>query len=85
MNVGIKFCGGCNPKYDRGDVAKLLMKNLEYYDIEYVNKDKSYDIVIVLQGCERACANLKNINTKRQYSITSFSEALDVYKILKIK
>ena len=25
MKVGIKYCGGCNPRYDRGEfVSKLL-------------------------------------------------------------
>ena len=35
MKVGVKFCGGCNPRYDRGG---LLRK---------IKEDPSHDIYLV--------------------------------------
>lgn len=55
MNIGIKYCGGCNPKYDRKDFLKLLEREF-IYKFEVAKIDKIYDIVIVLCGCTSCCA-----------------------------
>jgi len=58
----IKFCGGCNPRYDRGEaVAKI--KKIFGEKISFFNHDPqiSRDIGIVVQGCENECVQLKNL------------------------
>ncbi len=58
MKIGIKYCGGCNPTYDRTDVATKLKLHIGQSDsIEIAKKEIIYDLVVILCGCTSACAN----------------------------
>lgn len=56
MKVGIQFCGGCNPRIDRGHIARELQQALVSmgYIVVYNNLDA--DIMIFLSGCMTGCA-----------------------------
>lgn len=56
MIIGIKYCGGCNSRYDRKEILLKLQKEYDY-QFEIALEDKVYDIVIVLCGCSTACVN----------------------------
>ncbi len=57
MTVNIRFCGGCNPRYDRGAFAGRIQK--EYPDFQYqYNSPENTDAVILLCGCSAACAHI---------------------------
>lgn len=57
MTVNIWFCGGCNPRYDRGDFARRLIQN--YPELQFVyNAVQDTDVVILLCGCSAACARV---------------------------
>ncbi len=76
MLIGIKFCGGCNPRYDRKKVANSLTKTLNLIDkncsIKDVEDHKEYDIVFVISGCLVNCASIKEFHVRnRLYYITS--------------
>ncbi|MDD7392265.1 MAG: hypothetical protein SOY60_01740 [Fusobacterium gastrosuis] len=78
----IKFCGGCNPLYNRKEVYRKLIEN------DAINNKDGF---IILNGCQRGCKNfqkceinsqeyiLKNLNTKIK------EEALFNWIIEKIK
>lgn len=51
--VVFKFCGGCNPLFDRSRVynrTKQLLNNQEE-----INKEYSLETLIILNGCTRGC------------------------------
>lgn len=54
MRVGIVFCGGCNPYYDRGQLAQDLVTTL--CDHQFVYNSLDCDLVIYLSGCTSNCA-----------------------------
>ena len=56
MTVSIQFCGGCNPRIDRGQVARELQEAMEAMDIEVVFNTLVADVVIFLSGCMSGCA-----------------------------
>lgn len=61
MRIGIKFCGGCNPFYDRcSRVSKFREANPGH---EYVISDTSAvcDIWMVVCGCSRRCADVSGL------------------------
>jgi 4-hydroxybutyrate CoA-transferase len=65
MKIGIKYCGGCNPTYDRTAVVTKLNTHIgKGHSIETALSGSFYDIVIILCGCTSACANHNNIETK---------------------
>ncbi|MCI7146084.1 MAG: hypothetical protein MR991_06580 [Clostridiales bacterium] len=59
MKCGIKFCGGCNPRYDRGAAGREIRSRLENEDIEFVNatEDEKLDNLLVIGGCSACCAS----------------------------
>jgi hypothetical protein len=64
MRVGIKFCGGCNPRYDRSAACDEIRRVFEASGEEtpsmrfsYAKEGESYDILLMLAGCANACAD----------------------------
>ncbi len=57
--VGVKFCGGCNPRYDRvGEMEKTKDKN-PHIGFEAFNPAKEYEKVLLICGCERTCLRFR--------------------------
>lgn len=75
MKVRVKFCGGCNPRYDRVAAYEVLK---EKFDL--TNEDFA-DYVVVLAGCRVACVKHQNqIALEKKYVIhnqTEFEQALN--------
>ncbi|MCH4072110.1 hypothetical protein [Pseudoramibacter sp.] len=69
VKTGIKFCGGCNPRYDRGAYADRLIKSLEK-PAELAVPGKAYDTVYVICGCQVCCADLSSLLARRFVYIT---------------
>ena len=56
MIVGIKFCGGCNPRIDRVGVAEAIKKRLIELGITVVYNNSDADFIVYLSGCSSSCA-----------------------------
>lgn len=56
--IRIKYCGGCNPQYDRVAVVEEMKARLGA-SVEWVGSDADpCDRVVAVQGCDTACADL---------------------------
>lgn len=59
--IGVRYCGGCNPRFDR--VA--LVKRLEgmFPELEFVPAEagKPYPAALVVCGCPARCANVSGL------------------------
>lgn len=53
--IGVRYCGGCNPTYDRVAVVKRLQKLLPEYTFTAAQPGTPYDAVLVVSGCPTAC------------------------------
>jgi hypothetical protein len=64
--VGVKFCGGCNPRYERG---KALEKIKEYFGSEprfvYAEEGGRYDLLLYIAGCVTRCTVLNAYSCER--------------------
>lgn len=60
--VGVKFCGGCNPRIDRGRIAKEIVRRLAPEGIEVLYSLVNVQFVIYLSGCTASCANKYDAN-----------------------
>ena len=57
MKIGVKYCGGCNPYYNRIKAAQFIKQSLPgHMFLPYV-QGETYDAVLVVCGCTAACAN----------------------------
>jgi hypothetical protein len=71
MRIGIKFCGGCNPRYDRsgalGKIRAHFEKDADDFAKDNIEKGKAifdfakdggkYDLLLVICGCSNQCAS----------------------------
>jgi hypothetical protein len=65
--IGIKYCGGCNPKFDRAALVQKLKRELgKKYDFEYAKEGTLYDTILVVCGCTSKCAKHENLKSKRE-------------------
>lgn len=74
MKLGIKYCGGCNPQYDRVGFVERLCKELKGVEFKYVKPDYIYDAVLVACGCKSCCANRDDITAKDGMVIASSTD-----------
>lgn len=61
--LGIIFCGGCNPQYDRGALAANTVSGLDV-ECEVVYNTTDCDCILYLSGCSSNCAYKYNICDK---------------------
>ena len=55
MICGVKFCGGCNPHYQRGDAFRRIQADLPEIEFEYAEEGVGYDHLLVIGGCTACC------------------------------
>ena len=48
----VKFCGGCNPRYDRGAAYQRIRSELDQaVSFSLPVEGQHYDILLILRGC----------------------------------
>ena len=62
MKIGIKYCGGCNPQYDRKNYTEYLINKYPDNDYEIAREDTFYDVLLVICGCFSCCAAYNDYN-----------------------
>lgn len=61
MKIGIKYCGGCNPRYNRKDFLEKLKRDLQDMPcLEFTTDRKSANVILELSGCSNACVSQEN-------------------------
>lgn len=83
MECGIRFCGGCNPRYNRADALKTLEEEFKG-EINFVIAEENvlYDFLLVIAGCTNCCASYEQFKAKE--SVIKLSDEADIEKIVKI-
>lgn len=71
MKIGIKYCGGCNPLFDRKKFAMRLMDDFKDLEFEPVGQDIKYDMILVINGCTRECAAHEELNADKKIIVNS--------------
>lgn len=59
MKCGIKFCGGCNPRYERGVASREIQSDCDTIDFSHAEEGVLYDCLLVIGGCPACCASYK--------------------------
>lgn len=82
MKIGIKYCGGCNPRFNRKETINKLDAYFEDIIFKPINESSWYDIVIVVCGCLTACVNKESINSNKIFEITPATSLIDIKKFI---
>lgn len=65
MKILIKYCGGCNSRYDRTREVKKLLEQFPQHTFVYAAGPEIYDICLLVCGCMTSCASAEGIAAKR--------------------
>jgi len=60
--IGIKYCGGCNPAYERVEMIERVQFRFNDRFLFLRHDEPDIDELILMSGCHRACAG-ENLNT----------------------
>ena len=73
--IGIKYCGGCNPAYERMEMIERVQSQLRDQILFLRYDEQGLDGLILVNGCPRSCA-AKDLSHKEIlcHSITAESE-----------
>ncbi len=58
MLLGVKYCGGCNPSYERVALVRTLSLRLKGRARLVCCEDRRARHLLVVAGCESACVDL---------------------------
>ena len=64
MKCGVRFCGGCNSRYDRGAALKKIKEERPDVDFVIAIEGEQYDEILVIGGCTNCCADFCQFSTK---------------------
>ena len=84
MEIGVKFCGGCNPRYNRGAALERIKKELP--DVTWVSGSQPVpcDYWFLVCGCMRECINENLYPARKEVikfsSFASFNGVADKIK-----
>ena len=90
MLVGIKYCGGCNPAYDRGGACAGIRKVFQDDSresgsicFEFAEAGKGYDTLLVISGCPCRCADISEYGYERLISMWKPGQDEEVVEALR--
>ena len=69
LKIGIKYCGGCNPEYDRVALVKYIEERLQKKAVFLSPEFEGLDLILAVQGCGTACADLTRFKGRPVYII----------------
>ncbi len=85
MTIGIKYCGGCNPRYDRKGFLDRIKKDLQNTpSLAFTVDLSSADLIIKLSGCSNACVSEKHDAMKPLIHITDSTDYDSTLALIKI-
>jgi len=54
--ISVKFCGGCNPRINRGKLASAVCDAAALSDYKLVYNSLDASLIIFISGCQANCA-----------------------------
>lgn len=70
MTVGLKYCGGCKPNYDRVALVENLQRRLDGQVVWVRADDPAAELILAVHGCPTACAELAPFQEKPIFAVT---------------
>ena len=58
VKIAIKYCGGCNPEFDREEAVDEMLSRLGQTVEVLALDDPAVEMVVAVQGCPVSCADL---------------------------
>lgn len=75
LRIGLKYCGGCKPHYDRTALVRRLASRLGQTALFVRPDGGDLDLVLAVHGCPTACADLSRCPAAPVCMITAPADA----------
>ena len=79
----IKYCGGCNPDYDRIALVEDMKARLKGVVAWSCADADPFDRVVAVHGCRTACADVTAYPQHKVYHITSPEDAEALISLMR--
>ena len=79
MRVGVRYCGGCNPRFDRVAAVGRLAAACPRAALEGAEPGRMYDLLLIVGGCPACCAGREGLEGRARVEIRreeDFDQAL---------
>ena len=80
IKIAIKYCGGCNPTFDRVEAVAGMLERLSAVVAVVPLEDERADMLVAVEGCATACADLSGFNAKKIVVLSS-REAVERFNL----
>lgn len=77
FKIGVRYCGGCNPRYDRGRLVEYIKDKVQHADFQNAKEGVSYDALLVVSGCTSMCASYEQFHGKKGIVSINSEEGID--------
>jgi len=75
LRCTVKFCGGCNPRYDRGAAYQTIREALKQEAVfSYPQEGASYDLLLIIRGCTGCPYFYEDINATHRVILTDSTQ-----------
>ena len=74
--VGVRYCGGCNPRYDRVAFVERLKALLPEWRFEAARAGETYGAALIVCGCKTKCAAGLSLPPSRTVTVSGSDELL---------
>lgn len=72
MKIAIKYCGGCNPKFDRKELVQQMRNKYTKHTFKFIDKCDEYDIIWIIAGCPSQCMDITEYEEYKYLITTEF-------------
>ena len=81
LRCTVKFCGGCNPRYDRGEAYQTVRSSLSgAAEFSYPEDGASDDVLLIIRGCTGCPYLYEEIDAAHRVIITESSQIADAIR-----
>ena len=81
LRCTVKFCGGCNPRYDRGEAYQTVRSSLSGdAEFSYPEDGASYDVLLIIRGCTGCPYLYEEIDAAHRVIITESPQIADAIR-----
>lgn len=77
LRIGVRYCGGCTPHYDRVAAVEYIRRNLPH-GVELVGRDADPDILLVIAGCPTACVDRSDLEGRKVLELSDHTEVSNI-------
>lgn len=83
MTIYVKYCGGCNPRFDRAALLAQMESAVPKMEVTH-NSQQRADAAVIICGCSAACTSREEaIGTYGTFVVWQDKDLSALYEFLK--